>query len=127
MTNYEFLKNAELEEYYKNADVGSLMFERSEYMDMAKPFKSYEYLAHEIPALSTKGTAIGSFVEQNDIGWNIEFEAGAISRVLQSIIEKPSLLSQKIQNCKIVKQNNLWITRADAVARELKKDASLEN
>lgn len=111
--------SSELEEYYHEADLGSLMFQWDKYRVLAKPFKAYEYLAHEIPVLSTAGTAIGAFVEQNDIGWNLDFDAKEIALLLRHIIEQPEALEKKKRNCQIVKQTNLWITRASKVANEL--------
>ena len=86
---------------------------------MAKPFKAYEYLAHEVPVFSTKGTAIGDFVEDNDIGWNIKFDADTISQTIQTIIDNPSLLYKKTENCISTKRNNLWISRAKQVESDL--------
>lgn len=111
----------ELEPYYARADVGSLLFRRGSYMDMAKPFKAYEYLGHELPVLSTKGTAIGSFVERYDIGWNIAYSAKAVQRVFQEIFEDPALLSRMRKNCKAAKAGNLWTCRAEQVVQDLVK------
>ncbi|MBR0267199.1 MAG: glycosyltransferase family 1 protein [Clostridia bacterium] len=111
----------ELAEYYDTADIGSLLFKRGSYIDMAKPFKAYEYLGHELPVMSTKGTAIGSFVEKNDIGWNIAYSAKAIQRVFREIFEDPALLPQKRRNCKYAKAENLWTCRAEQVVRDLVK------
>ena len=86
---------------------------------MSIPFKAFEYLAHEKPVLSTCGTAIGTFVEENNIGWNIEFDANTISTLLKMILSNPHLLTEKIENCKKVKMTNLWTSRAQKVACEL--------
>lgn len=111
----------ELAEYYDAADLGSLLFKRGSYIDMAKPFKAYEYLGHELPVMSTKGTAIGSFVERYDFGWNIACSAKAIQRVFREIYEDPALLAQKQRNCKAAKAENLWTCRAEQVAKDLEK------
>ncbi len=109
----------ELEPYYIDADICSLLFKRDIYIEMAKPFKSFEYLAHEIPVLSTRGTAIGTFVENNDIGWNIDFNADDISSTLTGIIANPECISEKVANCAIAKKSNLWTSRAKKVAEDL--------
>ena len=109
----------ELEPYYKEADICSLLFKTDKYRELAKPFKAYEYLAHEIPSLSTKGTAIGSFVEENGIGWNIDFNAGKIAETLKSVIDDPKELEEKRYNCRRVKAENLWTSRARQVAGDL--------
>lgn len=109
----------ELEEFYNEADLCSLLFKNDIYREMAKPFKAYEYLAHEIPVLSTKGTAIGAFVESNNIGWNIDFLADAIKDVLEEIVRNPSILHEKQEKCKITKMQNLWTVRAKKVENDL--------
>lgn len=109
----------ELEPYYQKADLCSLMFKNGIYVNLAKPYKAFEYLAHEIPVLSTRGTAIGTFVEKNGIGWNIEFNASIIEQLLHEIMREPKLLEDRIRNCKKTKQSNLWTSRAQKVATEL--------
>ena len=109
----------ELEEFYRTADICSLMFRPDIYIEMAKPFKAYEYLAHELPVLSTKNTNIGSFVETNGIGWNIEYKASVIADTLQDIINNPAEIVQKSKNCAIAKNKNLWTSRAKQVADDL--------
>ena len=109
----------ELEPYYEEADICSLLFKKDIYREMAKPFKAFEYLAHEIPSLSTRGTAIGTFVEQNNIGWNIDFKADQIAETLNSIINNPAELAEKKNNCSMVKKSNLWTSRAQKVASDL--------
>ena len=111
----------ELAPYYDAADIGSLLFKRGSYIDMAKPFKAYEYLGHELPVMSTKGTAMGNFVERYGIGWNIAYSAKAIQRVFREIYEDPALLSQMRRNCRDAKAENLWTCRAEQVVRDLVK------
>lgn len=114
-------KGKELEPYFAEADLCSLMFLPGSYMSFAKPFKAYEYLANEIPVLSSKGTAIGEFVERSNIGWNINYSAEEIRKVVCAIKEDPGLLQEKRDNCKTVKQSQLWTVRARQVEEGLLK------
>jgi len=109
----------ELEEYYEQTDLCSLMFKPSVYIEMAKPFKAYEYLAHELPVLSTKNTGIGNFVEMNDIGWNIDYSASAIAEILRNIIDDPGVMRAKRDRCALTKKKNLWTSRAKQVVEDL--------
>ncbi|MDE5974425.1 MAG: glycosyltransferase [Eubacterium sp.] len=109
----------ELEPYYKEADIGSIFFENNDYMDMAIPFKSFEYLANEIPAIATTNTAIGKFIETNGNGWTIPYNTDAACELLNRIIKNPELISEKQCNCIKVKQENLWIARAKKVEQDL--------
>lgn len=113
--------SGELAPYYEASDVCSLLFRQDKYRELAKPFKAYEYLAYEKPVLSTKGTAIGAFVERTDIGWNIAYSAKAIQRVFREIFEDPALLEDKRRKCRAAKAENLWTCRAEQVVRDLVK------
>ena len=110
----------ELQPFFRQADICSLMFKKDKYIEMAKPFKAYEYLSYEIPVLSTKGTAIGNFVEKNGIGWNIQCEATEIAKIFRQVLNKPLELETKRYNCSVTKQKNLWTSRAKQVAAELR-------
>lgn len=109
----------ELEPYYKEADIGSIFFENNDYMDMAIPFKSFEYLANEIPAIATANTAIGNFIEKNNIGWTLPYNADAACELLNRIIKNPEMISEKQCNCIKTKQENLWTVRAKKVEQDL--------
>ena len=117
----EHRSGKELEELYARADAASLMFEVNEYMGITVPFKTFEYLAHELPILAPKGTVFGKFTEDNGIGWNMGNSAEAISGVLKEILEKPERLREIRRRCREVKRENLWTERAKQVARELKE------
>ena len=108
-----------LEAYYENSDICSLAFENSIYMAMAKPFKAYEYLAYELPVISTKGTAMGTIVEENNLGFNIEYEVETIKKVLSTVINSPAILEEYRKNCATYKKKNLWICRAHKVEEDL--------
>lgn len=109
----------ELEPYYSESDLCSLLFQESAYRELAKPVKAYEYLAHERPVLATKGTGIGDYVEETGIGWTLPYEKEAISAQLQSILNHPEMISEKRSNCKQEKGKNIWEKRALQVAENL--------
>ena len=109
----------ELEPYYQQADLCSLMFKKDIYMGMAKPVKAYEYLAHEKPVLATKGTGIGEYVEETGIGWTIEYSASAISKQLKEICVSTFALQEKACLCTKEKNNNTWENRAKQAAKGL--------
>lgn len=112
-------KNDELALFYEKADICSLMFEPGIYINMAMPYKSFEYLAHIKPVLVTEGTAIGKFVKKNNIGWSIGYTVEEIRNVLSEIISNPIILNEKIENCKKAKKNNTWEQRAYQVSCDL--------
>ncbi len=110
---------AELEPYYAQADLCSLVFKPDAYREMAKPVKAYEYLAHERPILATEETGIGRFVKESGIGWTVDYSVEAISRQLLACIEQPELLSGLRSRCEEVKRENTWKARAEQVAQGL--------
>lgn len=86
---------------------------------MAIPFKSFEYLAHEIPVIATTNMAIGEFTELNGNGWVIPYNADAVHELLNQIIRNPGMISEKQRNCVKAKQENLWAVRAKTVEQDL--------
>lgn len=109
----------ELGPYYKAADIGALLYKNSEYMNMAIPYKSFEYLSHELPAVATENTAIGDFIEKNKTGWVIPYNADAASKLFTMLIKNPELIAEKRRQCAETKKENLWICRAKIVEQDL--------
>ena len=109
-----------LDKYYEEADICSLLFKPDIYIEMAMPYKAFEYLSWLKPVLASKGTAIGNFVEQHDTGWVIEYTIPEIKKMLNQLVENPELLYQKRNACIEAKKENLWTMRAEKVAEDLK-------
>lgn len=105
----------QLEPFYNDTDICSLMFKWSIYRSFAKPFKAFEYLSHEIPVIATEGSSIGYFVKENSIGWSIPYDSKRIAGIFDLIKDDPSVLKKTIIQCQYVKNNNLWTCRANAV------------
>lgn len=110
---------AELEKYYQQTDLCSLVFKPDIYREMAKPVKAYEYLAHEIPMLATEGTAIGKYVKETGIGWATDYSTEKIRQQLEQIKENPQDLRQRAESCRTEKAANTWTSRAKQVAKSL--------
>ncbi len=113
--------NEELEKYYQEADICSLLFEEHEYMKIAMPVKLFEYLAHNIPIIASKGTAGGEFVEKNCIGWTIEYKEEAIREKLKYLKENKNEIKKIKENQILVIKNNTWMARTRKVINDLKK------
>lgn len=110
----------ELELYYNQADIGALMFPPMEYRDFAMPVKAFEYLAHELPMLATKGSSVGEFVEKHGLGWTLKNTSDSISELLETITRHPEVLDEKRSCCSKEIENNTWRSRAQQVAEDLK-------
>lgn len=107
--------SVELDDYYAKADVCSLLFESNEYMKMAKPYKAFEYLAHDIPVIATNDSSIGRYVLKYDAGWAINNDEHDIANLLKMIINCPKLLSKKTESIIMNKDLFLWSYRAKRV------------
>lgn len=110
----------ELAEYYKNADLCCAFAGKGEYMSMAMPVKVFEYLGFNIPILATKGTEAGKFVEQNDIGWSLDYNEKALTDTLRYILDHPEILKEKRKNEQKIINKHTWKARAEQVIFDLK-------
>ena len=77
------------------ADLGSLFLEPQAWRDFAMPIKLFDYLRYSLPVLGTKGTAAGSFIQENGVGWAIEYSEEALTALIKDISSNPALLDEK--------------------------------
>ena len=59
-------------------------------------------------------------VSENDIGWSIPYDYGALENYLQKILCSPDELNSKQQNLIKIANNHTWVNRALKVVSELK-------
>lgn len=113
-------KNGEgLNELYKKADIVMLFVKPQEYREFAAPVKLYEYIGKEKPIIASKGTLAGKFVEENNIGWSLEYEEEALEKFFNELQQKFSDINLKKDNLIKIKLNNSWQSRAKDVEKEL--------
>ena len=105
--------------YYRRADLCCAFAGKGEYMSMAMPVKIFEYLGNLVPVLATKGTVSGRFVEEEDIGWSVEYDEQALEKCLKEIINAPEMLIQKRENQKKILKFHTWEARARQVIQDL--------
>lgn len=116
-----------LEELLKDADLGSLIFEKSEYRDLAQPIKAYEYFSYELPVLSTRNTAIGEIVESKSLGRTMEYNVEEIKKSISYIMQNPQALETYKRNVRLFKEQNLWICRAKQIEKDLTESLEEKN
>lgn len=109
----------DLNKYYENADLLSLYLEPSVYREFAMPVKLFEYIKFKKCIIATQGSATGNFVEKNDIGWSISYSIHDLMELLNLIKNDRKLLRDKEKNFERIISDNLWISRANKVARDL--------
>lgn len=115
------LKDKELDEEAKNADVFCLLTKPSQYWKFAMPMKLFYYLSHKKPIIAVKGGIGGRFIEENNIGYTCEYELDSIKNKLKEIYEHRSELEFKFKNMNEVFERNTWEQRAREVKDELMK------
>lgn len=112
------LHGAELEPYFKQANVGCIAVESDEYWRFAVPIKLFDYLGHGLPVFATADTWAGKFVSQNQSGWTVEYDVEAIKTKLESL-SALSWVENMETHIKTVSAENTWEARAREVARQL--------
>lgn len=123
----QFLKNKNIKvihnsgeslvECYKTIDIANIYLRPSIYRDFAMPVKLFEYMSFRKPIISAKGTAAGTFVEKNNIGWNIEYDESSLRKFLTNI-DKSKIRTLR-ENINLIYQENTWEARARQVVKDL--------
>ena len=114
-------KKHELEPYYLRSDIAMAFFERGAYRDLAMPVKLFEYIGYGKPVIATADTAAGRYVQENDIGWAVDFDAEAFRKMLMRLAENRDEIREKTENTVAIIPDNTWEARAQTVADDLKK------
>lgn len=120
------LSGEELKECYEDTDICSLLFNENEYMKMAMPVKTFEYLSYDKPIIATEGTASGKFVEKNKIGWTIKYDTMEIKKLIDHLVVNRSEIQKVKEIEKNVIKNNTWNIRAKKVANDLSQPSDLK-
>lgn len=108
-----------LRELYKKADIAMLYVKPQEYWEFAAPVKLYEYIGERKPVIASKGTLSGSFVLENDIGWNIEYNKEACLDILNFLQTHSDEIRIKKENIQKISLHHTWKARATQVADDL--------
>jgi glycosyltransferase involved in cell wall biosynthesis len=109
----------ELDEKYKEADIGLLYTEPSEYRTFAVPYKLFEYMSYRLPIIATSGTWAGNFVQDNNIGWVIPYNAKEFKALTKDLINNKEEVQSKRRNIEKILPMHTWESRARKVKHEL--------
>lgn len=109
----------ELSEIYMNSDIAVLFVKPIEYWTFAMAVKLFEYMSYKKPIIAVKNTAVGDFVEENDIGWTLEYDENELRSLIVNLQNNPSLIDTKIKNIEKIMPKHTWEARASQVAKEL--------
>lgn len=109
----------ELEEFYGKADICMFFVKNIRYISLAMPIKLFEYIGHLKPVIATKGTIAGEFVEQNDIGWQVDFDSEQLKKLLDHLYFNQTEIANKKKRIVEVRNKNSWKARAKKVINDL--------
>lgn len=112
----------ELKALYEAADIALIFVKPLEYWSFASPIKLYEYLGYKKPIISSKGTNAGKFVEENGVGWNIDYNREAFENLMQQLYANKNEISDLANQIAIVAKNNSWKARALKVKESLSQE-----
>jgi len=123
----EYLNNVQIYHKYGNdlhriynlSTIGILFVKPIEYWNFVMAVKLFEYIAYKKPIIAVKGTAVGSFVEENNIGWAIEYNEKTLEHLLAEIQNNPNIIEEKIENIEKIIPLNTWEARAEQVVKDL--------
>lgn len=100
-------------------DIGILYLEPIAYWEFAVPLKLFDYIALNIPILGVKNTFVGKFIEENDIGWAIEYNKEELEKKLLFLYNNRNEIYKKIEKLKIFREKNTWKERAKQLSEVL--------
>ena len=109
----------ELEKVYKESAIGVYFIKTNELWSFAMGVKLFEYISYKKPIIAVKNTAVGDFVEANDIGWVIEYDEIQLEDLITNIQNNPSQIEDKIRNIEKIIPIHTWEARALQVQKDL--------
>ncbi len=112
-------KGNELDEIYNQSSIAVYFVKPDILWGFAMGVKLFEYIAFRKPIIAVKGTAVGNFVEKNNIGWVIEYTEDALQKLLNKLQNKPEIIQEKIKNIEKIIPKNTWEARAKQVQKDL--------
>lgn len=112
----------DLHELYENADFFSILIKPTKYWDFAVPFKLFEALGFMCPILSVKGSWVGNFVTENNLGWAIDYDEKSINSLFQNLIINMGEQNSIYNSLRKSQLDNTWVCRAKSVMENLLKE-----
>lgn len=109
----------ELEELYSKADICSLIFEPQEWRSFAFPYKFFEYISFGKPIVAIGSTPPSRVINEEGIGWSLDYTSDAILKLFETIRDDRSLLNNALKNVESIAEKYTWEKRALQVASAL--------
>lgn len=118
--NVIHVSGEQLADYYAWADICSVYAGIGEYFSMAMPVKVFEYLSYLKPMLGVKGTVSGDFIEENDIGWAVDYKEDKLKECILDILQHKDRIKEKKKQEMKLREKCYWEVRAAQVINNLK-------
>ncbi len=113
------IKGKELDSIYNKSSIAIYFVKPDIIWGFAMGVKLFEYIAFRKPIIAVKGTAVGNFVQKNNIGWTIEYTEEALQKILNKLQSTPEIIQEKIKNIEKIIPENTWEARAKQVKEDL--------
>ena len=110
----------ELDKYYKQADLCSLLFPYNEYRTFAMPIKLFEYISNGIPVIASDNTAVAEYIDDNKIGFVVKNNKKQVATLMKRIVSNKNILKEKREKIKKLIISETWEKRAEEVAKDLR-------
>ena len=116
------VSGAELEPLYARAAVSVIPVRPTPYTHFAVNVKLFDYLGHGLPVVVTNARAISAIVRDNSIGFVVPYDADAMARALQSVMDDQEKRRELENHCvEALNNGNLWIHRVRRVVSDLEE------
>jgi glycosyltransferase involved in cell wall biosynthesis len=116
---YHLLGEA-LSKVYQKSNIAIYFIKPNKLWEFAMGVKLFEYISYKKPIIAVKNTAVGNFIEKNNIGWVINYKEEELKELLIKLKKEPILIEEKIKNIEKIIPYNTWEARAKQVAKELR-------
>lgn len=116
--NIAHVSGQELNSFYTEADLFAIIRQSDPYLDFAMPVKLFEALGYGLPIITSAGTAVARFVQENNIGWTIS-NSDEFSQLISYLQNNRDELIAAKQRVKRIRHQHTWCARAETVAKAL--------
>ncbi|HLE10836.1 MAG TPA: hypothetical protein VI754_06270 [Bacteriovoracaceae bacterium] len=114
-------KPEELTPVFAETDITLLFMRPHEYRKFMVPFKLFEYLGFCKPVIASKDTLVGNIVQENGIGWTIDYSATSLQELLERLLKNGEEIYKIKQHIVATSNCHTWAERAKKVARDLRQ------
>ena len=110
---------ADLLPLFEWADMANIFVRPTVYWEFVMSLKLFEYMQHCKPMLAVSGSAMGEFVEENDLGWTINHDEESLKTLLNQIANNFNWLNIKQAEVFKISSEHTWEARAKKVVQDL--------